>query len=65
MKDGSEFYLECDRLKSHGRRHLAYCFTECQKKCAAFHEVPHRVVLRLIEKDAGKHAIEYSQYRLF
>jgi hypothetical protein len=63
--DDREFYLECERLRSQGRRHLVYCFVECERKCAAFHGVPHRVVLKLIAQDEGRHPIEYRQFRLF
>ena len=64
MRDDRDFYLECPRLKSQGQRHLTYCFVECERKCAAFEEVPHEVVLRLIDQDGGKHPIEYRQFRL-
>ena len=65
MRDDGDFYLECPRLKSQGQRHLTYCFVECEAKCSAFHEVPHRIVLRLIAEDEGRHSIDYRQYRLF
>lgn len=65
VKDDDGFFIACPRHKNRALRHLAFCFAACEKKCTTFQEVPHQTIVRMIEADKGKHAIDYRQYRLF